>query len=114
VDLSNLIKTRAADFSSKGRPLHIAFGTTEVLPFSKTGGLADVAASLPKAMAGRGHRVAVITPLYKHIDTDEHQMAQRLTVLEVPRKAKSQKKIEVGVWEKRLAQGVDAYFLECD
>jgi starch synthase len=114
VDLTKLIKTRATDFSSKGRPLHIAFGTTEVLPFSKTGGLADVAASLPKALANRGHRVAIITPLYKHIDTDEHQMAQRLTVLEVPRKAKSQKKIEVNVWEKRLAQGVDVYFLECD
>lgn len=114
MDLSNLIKTPLSDNSADGRPLHIAFGTTEVLPFSKTGGLADVAASLPKALANRGHRVAIITPLYKHIDTDEHQMAQRLTVLEVPRKAKSQKKIEVGVWERRLSKGVDVYFLDCD
>ncbi len=114
MDLKKLIKTRSSDFSAKGRPLHIAFGTTEVLPFSKTGGLADVAASLPKALAERTHRVAIVTPLYKHIDPDDHQMARRLTTLEVPRKAKSQRKVEVNVWEKRLAQGVDIYFLECD
>ena len=41
--------------------VHVA---SEVVPFSKTGGLADVAGALPAAQAGLGARVAVITPLY--------------------------------------------------
>jgi len=36
-----------------------------VVPFAKTGGLADVAGSLPRALARRGHECAVILPLYR-------------------------------------------------
>jgi len=41
--------------------VHVA---SEVEPFSKTGGLADVAGALPRALAAQGARVTVITPLY--------------------------------------------------
>jgi starch synthase len=44
--------------------MRIVVASSEVVPFSKTGGLADVAASLPKALAQAGHEVAVITPYY--------------------------------------------------
>ncbi|MDY6821738.1 MAG: glycogen/starch synthase [Deferribacterota bacterium] len=44
--------------------LHIA---SEVFPFSKTGGLADVAYSLPKAQLALGAKTKVFTPLYKDI-----------------------------------------------
>ncbi len=37
---------------------------SESTPFAKTGGLADVLGALPKALAARGHQVAVIMPLY--------------------------------------------------
>jgi starch synthase len=37
---------------------------SEATPFAKTGGLADVLGALPKALAARGDRVAVIMPLY--------------------------------------------------
>jgi starch synthase len=46
----------------------VLFVASEVAPFSKTGGLGDVAAALPKALAARGHRVAVVTPRYGSID----------------------------------------------
>ena len=36
-------------------------------PFSKTGGLGDVAGALPKALAARGHRVLAISPRYKPV-----------------------------------------------
>ncbi len=36
-------------------------------PFSKTGGLADVAGALPVALAERGHTVRVMTPLYASV-----------------------------------------------
>jgi starch synthase len=45
-------------------PCHLLLAYPEVLGFAKTGGLADVAAALPAALARRGHRCAVILPLY--------------------------------------------------
>ena len=47
--------------------LSILFASAEVVPFSKTGGLADVAGALPKEI-GKTNDVTVITPLYKGID----------------------------------------------
>ncbi len=44
--------------------MRILFLASEVHPFSKTGGLADVAGALPAALARLGHDVLVATPLY--------------------------------------------------
>ena len=45
-----------------GSPLHIAYCTSEMAPFAKTGGLADVSAALPKALVRLGHKVTVFLP----------------------------------------------------
>ncbi|MBO4915728.1 MAG: glycogen synthase, partial [Oscillospiraceae bacterium] len=45
--------------------MKILFATSECAPFSKSGGLADVAYSLPPALKSAGDEVAVITPLYR-------------------------------------------------
>lgn len=47
--------------------MKILFVTSEALPLSKTGGLADVAFSLPKALAEDGVDIRVITPYYSSI-----------------------------------------------
>jgi starch synthase len=44
--------------------MNIVYVSSEVEPFAKTGGLADVAGALPLAFARKGHRVTVILPYY--------------------------------------------------
>lgn len=47
--------------------MKILFAASEVAPFVKTGGLADVAGSLPAALAAHGHDIRVVLPLYSDI-----------------------------------------------
>jgi len=49
--------------------VRILFVASEGLPFSKTGGLADVVEALPKALVGLGHEVAVVLPRYRGTKT---------------------------------------------
>lgn len=51
-----------------GAGLNVAFATSEVAPFCKTGGLGDVAGDLPRALAKLGCRVVVLCPKYASID----------------------------------------------
>ena len=47
--------------------MNILFVTSEVFPLIKTGGLADVSYSLPKALEQLGHRVTVMLPGYRSV-----------------------------------------------
>ena len=47
--------------------LRILMVASEAQPFSKTGGLADVVAALPRALGRLGHDVTVITPRYRGV-----------------------------------------------
>jgi starch synthase len=47
--------------------LRVLLVASEVVGFAKTGGLADVAGALPRALAARGHSVAVLMPLYRGV-----------------------------------------------
>ncbi|MGV3774900.1 MAG: glycogen synthase GlgA [Verrucomicrobiales bacterium] len=47
--------------------MNILLASSEVFPFSKTGGLADMVGALGKSLAERGHRVGIVTPLYRGI-----------------------------------------------
>ncbi|MEW6432855.1 MAG: glycogen synthase GlgA [Myxococcota bacterium] len=50
--------------------MRVLFLASEVAPFSKTGGLGDVAGALPAALAALGHEVLVVTPLYQGVARD--------------------------------------------
>ena len=48
--------------------MKILYASGEVVPFAKTGGLADVAGALPKSLSKLGHEVVVVMPKYKMVD----------------------------------------------
>jgi len=52
--------------------MKIAFASSEIVPFAKTGGLADVAGALPKELAKLGNEVKVFMPKYHNIN--EHEL----------------------------------------
>src|SRR5215468_4454966 len=51
--------------------MRILFASSEVEPFSKTGGLADVSQALPAELASRGHSLMVVTPQYASVDASK-------------------------------------------
>ena len=61
--------------------MHIAFVASECVPFSKTGGLADVVGALPRALAAAGHEVDVFLPRYRSTRIpQEHTVVESITV----------------------------------
>jgi starch synthase len=57
--------------------MHIAFAASEGVPFSKTGGLADVVGALPRALASAGHQVSVYLPRYRQTKLKDPQTVVR-------------------------------------
>ncbi|HMK23533.1 MAG TPA: glycogen/starch synthase, partial [Terriglobales bacterium] len=57
--------------------MHIAFAASEGVPFSKTGGLADVVGALPRALAALGHQVSVYLPRYRQTRLSDPQTVLR-------------------------------------
>ena len=71
---------------SMAKGLNILFCTSEVTPYSKTGGLADVSNSLPQELNAFGHAVRIITPKYGPLDERKLRIYEikRLTGIEIP------------------------------
>jgi starch synthase len=51
--------------------MNIVFAASEGVPFSKTGGLADVVGALPRSLAALGHQVSVYLPRYRQTKLTE-------------------------------------------
>lgn len=47
--------------------MKLLLASSELHPFSKSGGLADMVGALAKTLAAQGHQVGVVTPLYRGI-----------------------------------------------
>ena len=61
--------------------LHILTVASELAPFAKTGGLADVVASLPAALDALGHRNTIVVPRYRNISTADDAIARRVVTV---------------------------------
>ena len=63
----------------------ILYVTSEVVPFMKTGGLADVSAALPQMLAEMGHEVRIVVPKYGAVDDRKYKIHEvvRLKDLQV-------------------------------
>ncbi|MBF5043595.1 glycogen synthase GlgA [Aggregicoccus sp. 17bor-14] len=64
--------------------MKVLFLSSEVHPFSKTGGLADVAGALPAALAALGHDVKVVTPRYLEVRDPRLQPTGHVLQLRFP------------------------------
>lgn len=54
--------------------MRILFVSSEIYPYAKTGGLADVSSALPKSLAHKGAEVISVMPLYASIDREKHTL----------------------------------------
>lgn len=83
--------------------MRIVLASSEAVPFSKTGGLADVASALPKALAAAGHEVSLITPWYPQLAAGNAGKLppQKLLDLEM-HVALGTKEVSARVWESSL------------
>ena len=91
--------------------MKIVHVVAEVSPFSKTGGLGDVARSLPKALFRLGHEVSVITPLYgRIIDKKKHNL--KLIFKDINLVVDIETSVKINVWRGSLIDGLAVYFIE--
>ncbi|MFA4967607.1 MAG: glycogen synthase GlgA [Candidatus Margulisiibacteriota bacterium] len=64
--------------------MRILYASGEVVPFAKTGGLADVAGALPGALSALGHEVVVVMPKYRMVDEKKYGLEKIYENLPVP------------------------------
>jgi starch synthase len=83
------------------KTMKILYIASEVSPFAKTGGLADVAESLPKALKEAGHEIRVFMPKYGSINERKYVLREVIRL----------KEIEVPVGDKVVVANVKSSFL---
>jgi starch synthase len=87
--------------------MKVLFVTSEVTPFSKSGGLGDVAGALPAALAALGHDVKIVSPRYASVKAGRLTPTGHSLVLRFPFG-------EVGgpLLSARLSERLEVLFLE--
>lgn len=66
------------------KSLSILFVTSEVVPFAKTGGLADVSAALPLALTELGHDVRIVVPKYGSVSERRNRIHEIKRLKDIP------------------------------
>lgn len=90
------------------RKIKVLFAASEAVPFVKTGGLGDVAGSLPVALKEAGAKVSVILPKYGFIPAEYREQMRHIADFYVPLAWRS---VYCGI-EKLTYDGVSFYFVD--
>ena len=64
--------------------MKVLIASSEIVPFAKTGGLADVTGALPKALRRIGVEADCVLPLYRSVDRDRFPMTPAGPQIQVP------------------------------
>ena len=88
--------------------MRVLFASSEAVPFAKTGGLGDVAGSLPRALKHAGAKAAVILPKYSTIPREHQDRMKHVADFYVPLAWRND---YCGI-EKLTLQGLDFYFVD--
>ncbi len=83
--------------------------SSELAPFVKVGGLADVTAALPKALRGLSHRVTLVLPRFPGFESGGLLLARRLTPVKF---TLGERSFEATVFDGRLASQVDLVLVD--
>ncbi|HEX3717073.1 MAG TPA: glycogen synthase GlgA, partial [Verrucomicrobiae bacterium] len=89
--------------------MKILLASSEALPYSKTGGLADMVGALAKFLARAGHRVGLVTPLYRETRERFPQIQRFEWKFDL---AFGSDRIGGGVWIDEPHEGLTVYFIE--
>lgn len=89
--------------------MKILLASSEVHPFSKTGGLADMVGALGKALAAAGHEVGIVTPLYRGIRERFTELRATDHRVEVPI---GDARVAAGIAELQLSKRLTVYFVD--
>lgn len=93
--------------------MNIAFIASEVFPYAKTGGLADVAGTLPIEIAALGNDVKVFMPKYNTFGEVEHGLHYQWDIGEIPVRVDGRVH-SVHVHKSNLPNSkVEIYFIDC-
>jgi len=89
--------------------MKILLASSEVHPFSKTGGLADMVGALGKALARAGQEARIVTPLYRGIRERFPEMRRVDWHFDLPLGDRS---VQAALWSLEMEKGLMAYFIE--
>ena len=92
------------------KKLTIVQVAAEVAPYTKTGGLADVAGSLPQALSKLGHKLIIITPLYFEELIEKHKLKPIKEPIENSHHGKPLEPFTV--WWTEFVPGIPIYFID--
>lgn len=88
--------------------MRILLASSEVFPYSKTGGLADMVGALGKALAQAGHQVGIVTPLYRGIREHFPEIKKLDWWLELPI---ADRRVPGEIWTLQPHDGLTIYFI---
>ncbi len=88
--------------------MKILLASSEVHPFSKTGGLADMVAALAKTLAKSGHRVGLVTPFYVGLKERFPKIKKFNWRMELPLAGRL---VRAEVWTLAVNQRLTVYFI---